>query len=287
MVFIQKGILVLNQTIQLWEKGQYVAQNGSDFQPTLTTYVLAGNKKRGAVLICPGGGYERLSPREAEPVALQFAAAGFHAFVLYYSVAPHRHPQPLVDASRAMTILRSHAEEWHIDTQKIAVCGFSAGGHLAASLGVHWDKPYLAHVPGLERGWNRPGAVILGYPVISAGQFAHRGSFERLLGRDASPELLHEMSLEHHINAKTPPTFLWHTYEDASVPVENALLFANGLREQKIPFELHIYPQGAHGLSLATEETDEGEGQDAHISGWMKLCTEWLRQTFNTPIGEH
>ncbi len=96
------------------------------------------------------------------------------------------------------------------------------------------------------------------------------------------------MSLENQINAQTPPTFLWHTYEDASVPVENALLFANGLRTQNIPFELHIYPQGAHGLSLATEETDDGRGlQDAHISGWIKLCTEWLHQTFNTPIGEN
>lgn len=279
---------MLHQTIPLWEQGSHSVRDDAEFQPTLATYVVAGDKKRGAVLICPGGGYERLSPREAEPVALQFAAAGFHAFVLYYSVAPSRHPQPLLDASRAMALLHTHAQEWKIDTRKIAVCGFSAGGHLAASLGVHWDKPYLAHVPDLEQGWNRPDALILGYPVISAGQFAHRGSFANLLGKDADPELLRAMSLENQINAQTPPTFLWHTYEDASVPVENALLFANGLRAQKIPFELHIYPQGAHGLSLATEETDDGRGlQDAHISGWMKLCTEWLHQTFDTSIGEN
>jgi acetyl esterase/lipase len=273
---------VLHQTIQLWEKGQYQVEDSSEFQPTLVTYVLEGHKKRGAVLICPGGGYERLSPREAEPVALQFAAAGFHTFVLYYSVAPKRHPQPLLDLSRAMNIIRHHADKWKVDAQKIAVCGFSAGGHLAASLGVHWDKAYCANAPGLEPGWNQPNALILCYPVISAGRFAHRSSFEHLLGQDANSEALHEMSLEYQVSAKTPPTFLWHTYDDSAVPVENSLLFANGLREQKIPFEMHIYPHGPHGLSLATAETDEGRGQDAHISGWIKLCTEWLQYIFST-----
>jgi len=274
---------VLHQTIPLWEKGQYSARDGSDFQPTLATYVLEGNKKRGSVLICPGGGYERTSPREAEPVALQFAAAGFHAFVLYYSVSPNRHPQPSLDVSRAMNIIREHADTWNVDTHKIAVCGFSAGGHLAASLGVYWDKPYLSHGAGLEQDWNQPNALILCYPVISAGQFAHRSSFEHLLGTDANAMITHEMSLEHHVNAKTPPTFLWHTYEDTSVPVENSLLFATGLREQRIPFEMHIYPEGAHGISLATDETDDGRGKDTHVSGWMKLCTEWLCQIFDTP----
>ncbi len=278
---------MLHQTIQLWDKGQYLAKDGSEFQPTLATYVLEGNKKRGAVLVCPGGGYGYTSPREAEPVAVQFAAAGLHAFVLYYSVAPNKHPQPLLDVSRAMNIIREHGDIWKVDTQQIAVCGFSAGGHLAASLGVHWDKPYLSHIAGLKQEWNRPDALILCYPVISAGQFGHRGSFERLLGIDADMATLHEMSLEYQINAKTPPTFLWHTYEDASVPVENSLLFAKGLREQKIPFEMHIYPKGAHGLSLATDETDEGGGKDAHISGWMKLCTEWLRQVFDTSVDDN
>lgn len=272
---------MIHETIQLWEQGQYQARGGADFQPTLATYVLDGEKKRGAVLICPGGGYEFVSPREAEPVALQFAAAGFHAFVLYYSVAPVRHPQPLRDVSRAMNIIRAHADEWQVDCQQIAVCGFSAGGHLAASLGVYWEQPYCNDLPGLVRGWNQPNALILCYPVISSGLFAHRGSFENLLGEGADAGALHEMSLEHQINLQTPPTFLWHTFDDAAVPVENSLLFAKGLRDQQIPFELHIYPHGRHGLSLATEETDNGSvGYDPHISSWMKLAIEWLHQVF-------
>lgn len=271
-------------TIPLWEKGQYVPQGDADFMPTLATYVLDGTKRRPAVLICPGGGYGFTSPREAEPVALQYVAAGFHAFVVYYSVAPARHPQPLRDVSRAMNIIRAHADDWHIEEQRIAVCGFSAGGHLAASLGVFWDQPYCSDVPGLTRGQNRPDALILCYPVISSGPFAHRGSFENLLGPSASPEDVHAMSLEHHIHAQTPPTFLWHTVADSAVPVENALLFAQGLRAQHIPFELHIYPHGAHGLSLATAETDDGTGQDAHISSWHRLSTEWLWQVFTPAI---
>ncbi len=276
---------MFQQTLPLWEQGQFPTREGYEFQPTLSTYVLAGNKPRGAVLICPGGGYESTNTREGEPVALQFTAAGLHAFVLSYSVAPWQHPQPLLDLARAMNILRSHAASWQIDPEKIAVCGFSAGGHLAASLGVHWEQPYLADRAGLERGQNRPNALILAYPVISAGEFAHRGSFVRLLGEDVSEETLRELSLEHQVNAGTPPTFLWHTADDAVVPVENALLFAGGLRARQIPFELHIYPHGMHGLSLAIPETDEGRGSDQHISGWIKLCIEWLQQTFEISPG--
>ncbi|GCF09918.1 alpha/beta hydrolase [Dictyobacter arantiisoli] len=271
---------MIHETFPLWEEGQYVAHANIDVQPRLETYVLAGEKKRGAIVICPGGGYGILAPREAEPVALQFAAAGFHAFVLYYSVAPSRHPQPLRDLSRALNIIRDHADEWQIDSQQIAVCGFSAGGHLAASLGVHWDQPYCYDIPGLERGKNQPNALILCYPVITSGPFAHRGSFNNLLGADASAEVLQAMSLEQQINAQTPPTFLWHTVEDASVPVENSLLFASGLRKQQIPFELHIYPHGPHGLSLASVETDDGIGHDDHLSSWIRLATEWLHQLF-------
>lgn len=268
---------MLNKVIDIWEGFDYpINENG--FRPKLTTYILDGEKERACVLVLPGGGYFFTSPREAEPIALQFNGAGFHAFVLDYSVSPAVHPQPLLDVSRAMYIIRNHADKWKIDPEKVAVCGFSAGGHLAASLGVHWDKEYLCEVPGIEIGMNRPNALILGYPVITQGEYGHRGSFENLLGKNPSRELLHEMSLEHHVSHITPPSFIWHTFADEGVPVENTLLFAQSLRENNIPFELHIYPEGSHGLSLGTGETATREDQiNPHVATWMELCIQWLR----------
>ena len=167
-----------------------------------------------------------------------------------------------------MNIIRENAADWNVHSEKIAICGFSAGGHLAASLGVHWYKPYLQDISGLASGLNKPNAMILNYPVISSGKFAHRGSFDNLLGEDASTEILHEMSLEYQVTDKTPSAFIWHTFEDSAVPVENSLFFASKMREMSIPFELHIYPQGPHGLSLATLETDYSI---PHVATWIKL----------------
>lgn len=272
---------MMKQTLEIWSKDEYKGRMEDGFSPTLETYILKGEQKRGAVLILPGGGYEFTSEREAEPVALQFNAAGFHAFVLYYSVAPRKHPQPLMDVSKAVRMIREHAEQWNVNRDAIAVCGFSAGGHLAASLGVHWNKSYLTNDQGFQNGMNQPNALILGYPVITSGEFAHRGSFHHLLGPGASEELLHEMSLEHHINKETPPAFLWHTFDDGAVPVENTLLFVSGLRKQGIPFELHIFPEGPHGMSLATELTSEYEAQtDPHVAVWVPMCIQWLRKLF-------
>ncbi len=269
---------MIHQIIKLWETAFYQIPGDESFQPTLASYILDGPKSRGAVLICPGGGYHFTSEREAEPIALQFNAAGFHAFVVYYSVAPRRHPQPLLDVSRAMCIIRENADKWRVHPQKIAACGFSAGGHLAASLGVHWQKPYLQDIPGIQIGLNRPDALILCYPVITSGPYAHRGSFDNLLGANPSQALLDEMSLERQVTTKTPPAFIWHTFNDDAVPVENSLLFASELRTHGVPFELHIYPEGPHGLSLATEETDNGSmGVHPHVATWMGLCVEWLR----------
>lgn len=270
------------KSMDIWENEIYQSEMDDHFRPKLVTYLLEGERNRGAVLVCPGGAYRFVSDREAEPIALQFNAAGFHAFVLYYSVAPRRHPQPLLDLSRAMCLIRENAAAWNVCANKIAVCGFSAGGHLAASLGVHWDKPYIRNAQGITAGLNRPDACILCYPVITSGDCAHRGSFMNLLGENAGNELLYEMSLERQINSKTPPTFIWHTFGDKSVPVENSLLYAEGMRKNNIPFELHIFPDGPHGLSLATEETcTENIGSYPHVAVWMKLCTEWLKEHFN------
>ena len=199
-------------------------------EAVLHTYILDGEKNRSAVVICPGGGYSFLSRREWEAVALQFTAAGFHAFVVEYTVSPAYYRQPLLDLSRAVSIVRENAENWYVDPDQIGVCGFSAGGHLAASFGVYWST--------VGSGLNRPNALILCYPVITSGPFAHQGSFKALLGPDPTPEMLNEMSLEKQVNENTPPTFLWHTVADPVVPVENTLLFAQALQSHNIPFEL-------------------------------------------------
>lgn len=263
--------------IDIWSGLPYDERPNPGFRPRLDVSLLDGEKTRGAVVVIPGGGYFFTSEREGEPIATQFSAAGFQTFVLWYSVAPHRHPQPLADLARAICLIRENAAQWHVDPDRIAVIGFSAGGHLAASLGVHWDKPWLAEIPGITASGARPNALMLSYPVITSGPHAHRGSFENLLGEHTPVDLLQLVSLETQVGAHTPPTFLWHTVADDLVPVENSLLFAQALQEAGVPFELHLYPDGNHGLALANEETAWlGAGIDPHVATWMKLCTEWL-----------
>lgn len=256
------------ESLAVWKK------NSEHYsEAVLHAYVLDGERNRPAVVICPGGGYSYLSEREWEAVALQFTAAGFHAFVVEYTVSPAYYRQPLLDLSQAVSMIRENAENWYVDPDKIVVCGFSAGGHLAASLGVHWSTV------GSEV--NQPNALILCYPVITSGPFAHRGSFDALLGSNPTPEMLKEMSLEKQVNENTPPTFIWHTVADSVVPVENTLLFAQALQSYNIPFEMHIFPNGDHGLSLATAETDDGvRGIHPHIASWITWCIEWLEELF-------
>ncbi len=252
------------------------------FMPTLTAYLIDDNstyparRMRPAVLICPGGGYGFCSEREAEPVALQYMAAGYTAFVLDYSVAPNRYPEPQKDVSEAIKLIRSHADEWGIDKDKIAIMGFSAGGHLAASLATMWDKEPLR----TEDGANRPNAAILCYPVISSfPEIAHMGSFDALCGDDA--ELKVEMSLEYQVSEKTPPCFLWHTFEDNAVPVENSLVFAAALKKAGVSCEMHIFPYGDHGLSLANSDTAWGEGGIVErVQEWVPLSIKWLNALF-------
>lgn len=249
--------------------------------PTLATYVLYDpleqNRKRPAVLICPGGGYGSCSPREAEPIAMKFAAAGYQAFVLDYSVAPAKYPRALEEASMAMALIREKSEEWSVDVDKIAVCGFSAGGHLAGNLANCWAEENLASF----NGQNRPNAAILCYPVLTAGEFAHQGSFENLLTDPTDQAARDRVCIEKHVSANTPPTFLWHTVADNCVPVENSLIMATELQKAKIPFALHIYPEGCHGLSLANSEVcGELENYYPHVATWMPLAIEWLDNLF-------
>jgi acetyl esterase/lipase len=245
-----------SNALWLWD-GPAPADAGDGFRPWLERYPAPAGQPRGAVLVCPGGGYGGRAPHEAEPIARRFNEAGLHGFVVHYRVAPHRHPAPLSDVARAIRLIREHAPEWSVDPARIAVCGFSAGGHLAASAGTLCPDEA-----------SRPDALILCYPVLSSGPYGHRGSFENLLGPDPSPEALRAVSLELQVTGRTPPAFMWHTADDAAVPVENSLLFAQALRAHRVPFELHVYPSGEHGLGLAPDRP--------RIATWSALCAGWL-----------
>lgn len=229
---------------------------------------------RPCVLIFPGGGYRILASHESEPVATRFYAEGYQAFTLSYSTCrgePLR-DLPLREAAAAMAVLREHAAEWRIDPHKIAVCGFSAGGHLAASLGVHWNS---GRIPQADRESAKPNALILCYPVITAEAQARSESIQNLVGKDEDPA---PFQLERHVGPDTPPVFLWHTADDPSVPVNHSLLFLSKLQQHRISFESHIYAHGPHGLSLATAETTR---TDDHIATWFPLCAQWLGQLFS------
>lgn len=254
------------------------------FMPTMKTYILDSYERdysRPAVIVIPGGGYGMVSEREGERVALSYNAAGFHAFILDYPVAPHKHPEPIRSVSNAIKLVREHSDEWHIDKDKIAVCGFSAGGHLAASISTLWSDEEIFTKEEIDSQIHKPNATILSYPVISSGEFAHKGSFQNLIGMDVNDILWSKLSLETRVTEQTPPTFLWHTFEDTCVPVENSLLYASGLRKANVPFELHIYPDGGHGLSLVTDETLWSKPLFKREYKWLTLSVEWLQGVFH------
>ena len=263
----------------------YCLDNSNEIDP---------NRKRPSVLVIPGGGYEMTSDREAEPIAMQFLAAGFNAFVLRYSVKPSIFPVALMEAAEAMWRIRTHADEWHCDADAIAVIGFSAGGHLAANLatsaGGHLaanlatsasDDVLAAH--GYDADAVRPNGLMLAYPVVTSGPLAHRGSFDALLGdRKADPEALDAVSIEKHIDAKTPPVFVWHTVPDDCVPYENTLMLVDACKKAGVSVEAHLFPSGGHGLSLGTAETAwQGvNGIEPCVQVWSKLAIAWMRRTF-------
>ncbi len=252
----------------------------------LDTYVcrdLEGTAPRRAVLVLPGGGYCLCAHHEGEHIALSYLAAGINAFVLNYSTTSNtpdlNYPAPLVDASNAMKYIRDNAERFNIDKDKICVLGFSAGGHLAGMLGTIWHRQevYDAAEP-MEFGYNKPNGMILCYAVASAGKFAHRGSFDNLLcGGDSSEAKREYLSNELNVDERTCPAFLWHTSDDTCVPVENTLLMAGALSANKIPFEVHIYPHGNHGLGLPNGDGGFPSIDGAHISTWMPLSIEWIK----------
>ena len=270
---------MIHRIVELLEKP---TEHG--FMPTLKTYVLDSVQDdclRPAVLVFPGGAYCHCSYREGERIALGYNNAGFHSFVLDYRVAPHRYPASIIDAANAIKFVRNHAAEWKIDTNKIAVVGFSAGGHLAASISTLWNNESVFTSEEIASELHKPNACILSYPVITSGEKAHRGSFDNLLGKDASAEMLEFLSLENRVTDKTPPTFLWHTYEDNAVPVENSILYVASLAKFRVPCEMHIYPTGSHGLSRVSDETLWVIPKFRRKYDWLEQSCEWIVDVFN------
>lgn len=235
---------------------------------------------RPLVIICPGGAYNHLSVREGEAVALKMCDLGLNAVILRYSFLPNVYPCALYELASLVALARKNADEWHIDPHKIILGGFSAGAHLAASLGTMWKDGFITDALGLSYDDIRPDKLLLCYPVLTSGEFAHQNSFRSLLG-SRYDELIESMSLENHVSADTPECFIWHTFEDSSVPLENSLMFAAALRRAGVRFEYHVFPFGKHGLALATEETNtiDGTSMQLECSVWPQLFATWLEHT--------
>ncbi len=238
-------------------------------------------RKVPAVIVCPGGGYNFCSAREADVIAANFMAQGFATFVLYYSLKEKAAmPAPLLDLCETVKTVRERADEWNIDTDKIGVIGFSAGGHLTASLGVYWNNEEIKKLSGCQNGENKPNAIMLIYPVLSCSWAAPDGKMrEHLVGGKDNDTQYDFFNICQKANRDTPPTFLCHTFRDTAVPVEDSLNFAQSLAKEDIPFEMHIFPNGHHGLSTGNAALNWGN-EYADFNKWPALCTAWLRRVF-------
>lgn len=258
--------------IPLWPDGAPGAKgsNPEDI-PSIQMY-RPQNPTGAAIVVCPGGGYQHLARHEGHDIALWLNSLGITAVVLKYRLAPkYHHPSMMQDVLRAIRYTRSKAEEWKIDINRVGVMGFSAGGHLASTAATHWDEGQSDTGDGIDRLSSRPTLAILCYPVITLGEpSAHTGSRRNLLGENPSRELLDLMSNEKQVNERTPPTFLFHTEDDKAVPVENSLLFAAALRKAGVPYEMHIYEKGRHGVGLAQD--------NPALKSWPGLLADWLRK---------
>ncbi len=239
-------------------------------KPSLMPYLLEGSDKGPAVIVCPGGAYCHKAQHEGAPVALWLNSIGVSAFVLDYRVSPYRHPVPWMDAQRAIRLVRARAAAYGIDEKRVGILGFSAGGHLAATVGTRYDHGDPHAVDPVERCSSRPDVQILCYPVITFGKYRHDGSCRALLGSDPPEALLEGLSNETQVNEKTPPSFLWHTADDESVPVENSLLFAQALSRHRVRHALHVFMTGKHGVGLAKDHP--------YLCVWTSLCEGWLKE---------
>jgi acetyl esterase/lipase len=240
--------------------------------PTITVYrPVPGTATGAAIVICPGGAYQNLAAHEGDSVAVWLRTLGITSVVLKYRLGPRYHyPAPLLDAARAVRLVRAHAREWGIDPARVGIMGFSAGGHLAATLATHFDDGNPTAPDPVDRLGSRPDIAVLAYPVISmADGITHEGSRRNLLGPSPDPGLIQLLSNEAHVTAATPPTFLFATADDAVVPVANSLRFADALQRAGVPYELHVFQHGPHGVGLAAGFPD--------LATWPLLLANWLR----------
>lgn len=262
--------------VLLWESGAPGALGNKDQdKPTITPYLPDSDKKSdAAIVICPGGAYAGLAQHEGNDYALFLNKAGITCFVLKYRLGTHgyKHPAMLQDVQRAVRLVRSKAEQWKINPDKIGVMGSSAGGHLASTLLTHFDNGNPESPDPVERVSCRPNLGILCYPVITMGENTHQGTKINLLGKNPDPELIKLLSNELNVKSNTPPCFIWHTWEDNAVKVENSLAFASALRKANIPFDLHIYQKGGHGMGLKDKSPFE------NVHPWAKDLLFFLKE---------
>lgn len=262
--------------IDLWKDGEYTYPLAFGFVPNMVTYLHDDDEVRPCMIVVPGGGYCMVSPTEGEIVAKKFFSFGYNAFVVTYTTnLLFKEPlkdQPMKDLSRAIRMVRKDADKFCIDPAKITICGFSAGAHLCGSVCVHYLDVNDTD-PQLDVISNRPDAAILSYPVITSGEFAHRDSFNALIGHDASPEELEYFSLEKQVTKDTPPTFLWQTVPDETVPIENSYLYEEALRKEGVLHAHHVFSAGHHGLSLGDQDwSDHKFGEPYCMEQIMKIC---------------
>ena len=253
---------MIERCYKLWNPEEYNYSMACGFVPNIYSYIHdEDDTNRSCIIVVPGGGYCIVSPTEGEIVALEFYRKGYNVFVCTYTTNPLMSvplkKQPMQDLSRAIRYIRKHAAKFNINPNRLALCGFSAGGHLCGSICVHCDDVRDPD-PIYDKISNRPNAAVLSYPVITSGEKAHRDSFIALLGSDATKEELNYMSLEKHVDSKTPPCFIWQTAADELVPVENSFLFAKACQQNGVPYALHIFSEGPHGLSVSNADWASG-----------------------------
>ncbi len=243
------------------------------------------NRRRPAMVIFPGGGYAFTSDREAEPIASAYFAAGYNTFTVRYICGEKaKINNPLYDAAAAIAHVRTNAEKYCIDPDRIAVIGFSAGGHLAGYISTSWHRQEIADKLGIDNQLCKPNAAVLCYPVITNNVPTHKDSFDNLLGADRSLELENSANLDMLVDEHTCPCFIWHTATDTCVPVANSLAMAKALTDKGIRCELHIFPEGPHGLGRATAEAAPDYDIDGYhlpyVARWTEWSLTWLEQTF-------